>query len=196
MVNTNLSILIIHCTTKKTDISPVKKMLLDDGHFSRVDVIDAQSLKPRLPDLLTPYHAILVLAMNKENPNSPGLTGGWPEPDALGDMLADFIMKPKHNDDAETEDKPDEAQKKTQAHRGGIVLGPLTHWETIGGRWRKHKLAPLLPGRQKLTPHLVLGKIEKSGHSVLQDVEIFEGADHTYHVSGAVNEAGANEIAK
>eukprot|EP00842_Homolaphlyctis_polyrhiza_P000360 jgi/Hompol1/1324/HPOL_005560-RA len=203
ITNTNLSILIIYCTSKAVDVSIVKQMLLDDGHFSRVDMIDALSLKPRAPDLLKPYDAVLVLAVSKENTNSPSLTGGWPEPDALGDLLADFVMRPKVDEEDLDESSGStlpqslsQQQKHTQAHRGGVVLGPLTHWETIGGRWRKHKIAPMLPGRQKHPPHLVLGKIDKEGHAVMEGVKKFAGGDHSYHVSGAVSEAGANEIAR
>ncbi|KAI8919651.1 hypothetical protein BC831DRAFT_515757 [Entophlyctis helioformis] len=192
----NLSVLIIHCTAKHVDVTPVKQMLLADGHFARVDMIDAQSLKPRSPDFLKPYDAVLVLALNKENANSPSLTGGWPEPDTLGDLLADFVLHPKESEDELVDEDDMPIKRPPPPHRGGIVLGPLTHWETIGGRWRKHKIAPLLPGRQKNTAHLVLGKIDKAGHAVMTGVNKFAGGNFSYHVSGAVNEAGANEIAR
>ncbi|KAL2916469.1 hypothetical protein HK105_203902 [Polyrhizophydium stewartii] len=194
ITKTNLSVLVIHCNHASIDISPMHQILLADGHFSRVDMIDAQSLKPRTPDLLKSYDAVLVLALNKENSNSPSLTGGWPEPDALGDLLADFVIRPRDDEAESSVSHP--GVRPAPVHRGGVVLGPLTHWETIGGRWRKHKIAPLLPGRQKHTPHLVLGKVDHKGHAVMSGVERFAGGDTSYHVTGAVNEAGACEIAR
>lgn len=151
-------------------------MLMRTGNFKSVDLKDADTLhkeKKYHSDILENYDSCLVVSYQGESSDHC-----WPEQDGLGDLLASAVMSPTH--------------AKQQC---GIVLGPLTHLETIGGKWRKHKLSPLLPGRLKLASNLVMAK-PQTGHAVLADVGNFAGMDESYHVSASIYESCAKPLAR
>ncbi|KAI8906706.1 hypothetical protein EDD86DRAFT_209585, partial [Gorgonomyces haynaldii] len=173
------NVCILYYVTKHVDIEMLKNLLLETGHFNKVDLINVDTLhkeKKLHSEILSQYDACLVTAFMGGRHEKEG----WPEQDALGDLLAEQVLK----------------TEETKRKHCGIVVGPLTHWQVIGGNWRKHKLSPLLPGRLKTTPHLVMGKTSGPTHAVFENVNSFAGSDQSYHVSAALNEAGARTLVK
>ena len=182
MQTAKVDVLILYSITdKNASLKPLVDGLRATGHFNLVDTFDAAEL-PKNKEILSKYDAVLVMALDaQENKHEQE---GWPEPDLLGNILADAVLF--------SEEQEQEKKKKGC----GVVLGPLTHWQVIGGKWRTHKLSPLLPGRLKATPHLVIGKKLGPLHAVFEEVNSFAGGDESYHVSAAINEAGATSLAR
>ncbi|KAI8810092.1 hypothetical protein BJ742DRAFT_888604 [Cladochytrium replicatum] len=99
----------------------------------------------------------------------------WTEPEGLGDLLSDYV----------------------HVGRGGVVLIAPNHKEAPGGRWRKHRLSPLLPGRNRYEPGLHMGQIEQSSHPLIASMEGFgENGVNAQYVLGAVSESGGSIVAR
>ncbi|KAI8811181.1 hypothetical protein BJ742DRAFT_885106 [Cladochytrium replicatum] len=99
----------------------------------------------------------------------------WTEPEGLGDLLSDFV----------------------HVGRGGVVLIAPNHKEAPGGRWRKYRLSPLLPGRNRYEPGLHLGQVEQFSHPLIAGLEGFgENGVNAQYVLGAVSESGGTIVAR
>lgn len=134
----SVKVLILHFLPHGSDISHLKNMLLQLNYFSIVDELNIHTHKPSLSQLRN-YDSVLMFAYQDENDHSK-----WKEPDSLGDLLADYVM----------------GNKGKNPKKGGVVVAPLTHSLALGGRWRKRKLSPLLPGRHlKNEQRLKLGTV-------------------------------------
>ncbi|KAJ3126853.1 hypothetical protein HK098_007057 [Nowakowskiella sp. JEL0407] len=101
-------------------------------------------------------------------------TAKWVEPEGLGDLLSDYV----------------------HFRKGGVVLVSTNHNEAPGGKWRKYRLSPLLPGREKVEAGLEMGKIELSGHPLLDGVGKNVGLEQSTFASAALNESGGTIVAR
>jgi hypothetical protein len=99
-------------------------------------------------------------------------TQDW-DSDTLGDYLADLAI----------------------THRRGIVVGPTTHSQVIGGKFRKYKMSPLLTGRPNYVCNLVMGR-NRANHAVFEEVDLFVGGDNTFFCSTAVSDSGSKLLAR
>jgi hypothetical protein len=133
-----IKVLIIHFLPQGFNINGLKTMLKNLSYFAQVDDLNIKKTRPTLAHLRN-YDSVLVFAYQDEKDHSR-----LKEPDALGDVLSDYIL----------------GNKDKGPGNGGVVVAPLTHALAIGGRWRKRKLSPLLPGRRITDePHLKLGTV-------------------------------------
>ena len=134
-----VKVLIIHFLPPGSSVARLKSMLMETNHFSTVDDLNVHSERPTLAQLRN-YDSLLVFGFKEEGKE----ICRWKEPDALGDMLADFVIG---------------GNGKNPRNLGGVVMGPLTHSLALGGKWRRHKMSPLLPGRQMTAKHMKMGKV-------------------------------------
>ena len=168
MTKSDLKVLILHFLPLNSDISIVKSMISNSDAFSVVEDFNLRTKRITLAELSI-YDSILVFAYQDERASKR-----WKEPDYLGDLLSDYVSMKK----------------------GGLVMGPLTHSLALGGKWRRNKLSPLLPGRILKTSNLSLGKVEMENHPILNTISSFQGGDTSTHVSGAVSESGGNTVVR
>lgn len=89
----------------------------------------------------------------------------WKEPDVLGDILAEYVD-----------------------NGGGVVLSCLSHAEGLGGKWKRLKYSPLMPGRDKTGHQLTIGQVNKPYHPLMEDIYEFNGGNMSFHVAASVNE--------
>ncbi|KAJ1562155.1 hypothetical protein HK096_001537 [Nowakowskiella sp. JEL0078] len=99
----------------------------------------------------------------------------WAEPEGLGDLLSDYV----------------------HVRKGGVVLVSTNHKEALGGRWRKYRVSPLLPGKERIGVGLGLGKIEIAKHPLIAGLESFGDSGITAgHAAAALNESGGTLVAR
>ena len=89
----------------------------------------------------------------------------WLEPEVLGDILAEYAE-----------------------NGGGVVLSCLSQTETLGGKWRRLKYSPILPGKDRTGYQLTIGQVNKPYHPLMEDIRDFNGGNMSFHVAGVVNE--------
>lgn len=137
MKNAKIKVLIIHFLPVGADISFLTQRLLDSSHFSEIQDLNIRTTRPTLKHLQN-FDSVLVFGL----PDNKREIHHWKEPDFLGDLLAEYVLGPKNS------------------KKGGVVLGPMTHALELGGRWRKQRLNPLLPGRVINSKGCKIGKVK------------------------------------
>lgn len=133
-----IKMLIIHFLPVGAEISFLIKRFLDSTHFSEVQDLNIRTTRPTLKQLRN-FDSVLVFGL----PDDRREIHHWKEPDFLGDLLAEYVLGTKNS------------------KKGGVVLGPMTHALELGGRWRKQRLNPLLPGRVINSKACKIGKVSQ-----------------------------------
>ena len=131
-----IKVLIIHFLPIGADIKFLMKLIAESSHFSEIEELNIRTTRPTLNHLRT-FDSVLVFGLPDEKREGHR----WKEPDYLGDILAAYVLGTGNS------------------KKGGVVLGPMTHSLELGGRWRKQRLYPLLPGRAINSKSCKMGKV-------------------------------------
>lgn len=162
---TAADVLIAHATYDPSFEADVQAKIIATGLITgAVDLFDVAAATPTLAQLQA-YHAVLVFT------DTPGAF----DPDALGDVLADYV-------DA----------------GGGVVQAVFAFWSSglnIGGRWTTGDYSVWEEGAQSDGTPLTIGTVYDPGHPLLAGVAGLNGGSSSYHNTVGALQSGAVAVA-